>query len=124
MIDDILEVQRPPLSIGEKNCTRAAVHCLQKPLHNVAHMALLAATADIVPLAAEDTNPRLKIACRADKDARKVDLGIRLYRDDNAEQWVLPVVKMAEDILRIDRLPNHEYLPIPSLAISPAPRQD
>lgn len=99
--------------------TKAAVHCLHKPLHNVAHVALLEATsfsADIVPLTAEDTNSRLKTACRADKDGRKVDLGIRVYRDDNAEQWVLPVVKMAENIPRIDRLPNHEYLPIPRLA--------
>ena len=99
--------------------TRAAVHCLRKSLHIVAHVALLAATsfpADIVPLAAEDTNSRLETACRADKDARKVDLGIRVYRHDNAEQSVLPVVRMAEDMLRIDRLPSHEYLPIPRLA--------
>jgi aspartate aminotransferase, cytoplasmic len=87
--------------------------------HIIAYMALLAATsfpADVVPLAIEDPNSRLKAACRADKDARKVDLSIRFYRDDNAEQWVLPVVKMAEEILRNDSLPDHEYLPIAGLA--------
>ena len=32
-------------------------------------------------------------AYRADKDPKKVDLGIGAYRDDNAVPWILPVVK-------------------------------
>jgi aspartate aminotransferase len=32
-------------------------------------------------------------AYRADKDPKKVDLGIGAYRDNNAVPWILPVVK-------------------------------
>jgi hypothetical protein len=50
-------------------------------------------TADVVPRAPDDPLFGLMAAYRADKDPKKVDLGIGAYRDDNAKPWVLPVVK-------------------------------
>jgi hypothetical protein len=50
-------------------------------------------SADVVPQAPEDPLFGLMAAYRADKDPKKVDLGIGAYRDDNAKPWVLPVVK-------------------------------
>ena len=49
--------------------------------------------ADVVPQAAEDPLFGLMTAYRADTSAKKVDLGIGAYRDENAKPWVLPVVK-------------------------------
>jgi len=49
--------------------------------------------AEAVPQAPEDPLFGLMAAYRADKDEKKVDLGIGAYRDDNAKPWVLPVVK-------------------------------
>lgn len=71
--------------------------------------------ANAVPQAPEDPLFGLMAAYRADTDAKKVDLGIGAYRDDNAKPWVLPVVKKADEILRNDPNLNHEYLPIAGL---------
>ena len=46
-----------------------------------------------VQQAPEDPMFGLMAAYRADKDPKKVDLGIGAYRDNNAVPWVLPVVK-------------------------------
>lgn len=46
-----------------------------------------------VQQAPEDPLFGLMAAYRADKDPKKVDLGIGAYRDNNAVPWVLPVVK-------------------------------
>ena len=46
-----------------------------------------------VQQAPEDPLFGLMAAYRADKDPKKVDLGIGAYRDDNAKPWILPVVK-------------------------------
>ena len=56
-------------------------------------MAATAFDASVVPQAPEDALFGLMTAFRADKDERKVDLGIGAYRDNNAKPWVLPVVK-------------------------------
>eukprot|EP00808_Paulinella_micropora_P005816 g55114.t1 len=48
----------------------------------------------------------------ADKDPRKVNLGIGAYRDDTGKPWVLPTVRKAEAIIAKDMSLNHEYLPI------------
>lgn len=50
-------------------------------------------TEDVCPQAPEDPLFGLMAAYRRDTDAKKVDLGIGAYRDDNAKPWVLPVVK-------------------------------
>ncbi|KAK4544124.1 hypothetical protein LTR36_004622 [Oleoguttula mirabilis] len=73
-------------------------------------------SADVVPQAPEDPLFGLMAAFKKDSDAKKVDLGIGAYRDDNAKPWVLPVVKQAEELLRKDPDLNHEYLPIAGLA--------
>lgn len=49
--------------------------------------------ASTVPQASEDPLFGLVTAYRADTFEKKVDLGIGVYRDDNAKPWVLPVVK-------------------------------
>ncbi|KAF2725935.1 PLP-dependent transferase [Polychaeton citri CBS 116435] len=72
--------------------------------------------ADVVPQAPEDPLFGLMAAFRADKDPKKVDLGIGAYRDNNAKPWVLPVVHKADELLRQDPDLNHEYLPIAGLA--------
>lgn len=46
-----------------------------------------------VQKAPEDPLFGLMAAYRADKDPKKVDLGIGAYRDNNAVPWILPVVK-------------------------------
>lgn len=46
-----------------------------------------------VQQAPEDPLFGLMAAYRADKDPKKVDLGIGAYRDNNAVPWILPVVK-------------------------------
>lgn len=56
-------------------------------------------TADVVPQAPEDPLFGLMAAYRRDTDAKKVDLGIGAYRDNNAKPWVLPVVKKVGDSL-------------------------
>lgn len=50
-------------------------------------------SADVVPQAPEDPLFGLMAAYRKDTDAKKVDLGIGAYRDNDAKPWVLPVVK-------------------------------
>ena len=47
----------------------------------------------IVPLAPEDPLFGLMAAYKKDDFDKKVDLGIGAYRDNNAQPWVLPVVK-------------------------------
>ena len=47
----------------------------------------------IVPQAPEDPLFGLMAAYRKDTSDQKVDLGIGAYRDNNAQPWVLPVVK-------------------------------
>lgn len=47
----------------------------------------------VVPLAPEDPLFGLMAAYRKDSFKDKVDLGIGAYRDNNAQPWVLPVVK-------------------------------
>ena len=63
-----------------------------------AHMAAPLASvfpASSVPQAPEDPLFGLMAAYRKDTFAKKVDLGIGAYRDDDAKPWVLPVVTKA-----------------------------
>ncbi|OAL26607.1 hypothetical protein AYO20_10031 [Fonsecaea nubica] len=65
-----------------------------------------------VPLAPSDAAFALTTAYNADTSPNKVSLGSGVYRDDNGEPWVLPVVKKAKSRLDADPTVNHEYLPI------------
>ncbi|EEB89759.1 hypothetical protein MPER_12110, partial [Moniliophthora perniciosa FA553] len=49
-------------------------------------------------------------AFKADKDPRKINLGVGAYRDDNGKPYVLPSVKKAEDLIASSK-PDKEYLP-------------
>jgi aspartate aminotransferase, cytoplasmic len=51
---------------------------------------------DVVPQAPEDPLFGLMAAYRKDTFDKKVDLGIGAYRDDNAQPWILPVVKQVK----------------------------
>ncbi|EIW69299.1 hypothetical protein TREMEDRAFT_43904 [Tremella mesenterica DSM 1558] len=51
----------------------------------------------------------------ADKDPKRVNLGVGAYRDEDGKPWVLDSVLKAEDILQQKKL-NKEYLPITGAA--------
>ncbi|KAH8988848.1 pyridoxal phosphate-dependent transferase [Lactarius akahatsu] len=53
-------------------------------------------------------------AFKADKDPRKINLGVGAYRDGDGKPYVLNSVKKAEDFLRASN-PDKEYLPITGL---------
>ncbi|RPD63009.1 PLP-dependent transferase [Lentinus tigrinus ALCF2SS1-7] len=53
-------------------------------------------------------------AFKADKDPRKINLGVGAYRDENGKPYVLNAVKQAEEIL-VKQNPDKEYLPITGL---------
>ncbi|KAH9944431.1 PLP-dependent transferase [Epithele typhae] len=54
-------------------------------------------------------------AFKADKDPRKINLGVGAYRDDKGKPYVLNAVQKAEEQLA-DANPDKEYLPITGLA--------
>ncbi|KAJ6519882.1 glutamic oxaloacetic transaminase AAT1 [Mycena sanguinolenta] len=54
-------------------------------------------------------------AFKADKDARKINLGVGAYRDGQGKPYVLDCVKKAESILEAAQL-DKEYLPITGFA--------
>ncbi|KAJ3507712.1 hypothetical protein NLJ89_g6152 [Agrocybe chaxingu] len=54
-------------------------------------------------------------AFKADKDPRKINLGVGAYRDEQGKPYILPSVKKAEELVRTS-LPDKEYLPITGLA--------
>jgi len=53
-------------------------------------------------------------AFKADKDPRKINLGVGAYRDGDGKPYVLNSVKKSEDIVRAGN-PDKEYLPISGL---------
>ncbi|KAF8330362.1 pyridoxal phosphate-dependent transferase [Cantharellus anzutake] len=54
-------------------------------------------------------------AFKADKDPRKINLGVGAYRDENGKPFVLPSVKSAEERIHAAKQ-DKEYLPITGLA--------
>jgi len=54
-------------------------------------------------------------AFKADKDPRKINLGVGAYRDGNGKPYILTSVKKAEEIVDASG-PDKEYLPITGLA--------
>jgi len=67
---------------------------------------------DKVPVAPPDAIFNTKAAYNADKDPRKVDLGVGAYRTDDGKPYVLGVVKKAEARIASDSKLDHEYLSI------------
>lgn len=57
----------------------------------------------------------LKARYTADARENKVDLGIGAYRDNSGKPWILPSVKLAENLIQNSASYNHEYLPITGL---------
>ncbi|PPQ64422.1 hypothetical protein CVT26_002129 [Gymnopilus dilepis] len=53
-------------------------------------------------------------AFKADKDPRKINLGVGAYRDEQGKPYILPSVKKAEELVRAAN-PDKEYLPITGL---------
>lgn len=53
-------------------------------------------------------------AFKADKDPRKINLGVGAYRDENGKPYILNSVKKAEQT--ISEGTDKEYLPITGLA--------
>ncbi|KAI9175637.1 Aspartate aminotransferase, cytoplasmic [Blastocladiella emersonii ATCC 22665] len=68
-----------------------------------------------IPLAPQDSIFAITAGFKADTDAKKINVGVGAYRDDDAKPWVLPVVKKAEHIVVNDATLDHEYLPIEGL---------
>ena len=58
--------------------------------------------------------PGVTEAFKADKDPRKINLGVGAYRDENGKPYVLNAVKKAEAYLNSTN-PDKEYLPISGL---------
>lgn len=54
-------------------------------------------------------------AFKADKDPRKINLGVGAYRDENGKPYVLPSVQKAEKLVDSAN-PDKEYLPITGMA--------
>ena len=53
---------------------------------------------------------------KADKNPKKVNLGVGGYRDNNGKPYVFPVVRKAEAAIVADHSLDKEYLPIDGLA--------
>ncbi|KAF8898685.1 pyridoxal phosphate-dependent transferase [Infundibulicybe gibba] len=68
-----------------------------------------------VPAGPPDAILGITEAFKADKDPRKINLGVGAYRDENGKPFVLNSVKKAEEILTASK-PDKEYLPITGLS--------
>ncbi|KAI9572917.1 pyridoxal phosphate-dependent transferase [Boletus coccyginus] len=68
-----------------------------------------------VPAGPPDPILGITEAFKADKDPRKINLGVGAYRDENGKPYVLNAVKKAEDKMALAKL-DKEYLPITGLA--------
>jgi aspartate aminotransferase len=67
-----------------------------------------------VPAGPPDPILGVSEAFKADKDSRKINLGVGAYRDEHGKPYVLTCVKKAEEILTANK-PDKEYLPITGL---------
>jgi len=67
-----------------------------------------------VPAGPPDPILGITEAFKADKDPRKINLGVGAYRDENGKPYVLAAVKKAESIFTAGS-PDKEYLPITGL---------
>jgi len=53
---------------------------------------------------------------KVDKDAKKVNLGVGAYRDNNGKPYVFPIVKKVEKEIVDDATLDKEYAPIEGVA--------
>ncbi|KAJ4486210.1 glutamic oxaloacetic transaminase AAT1 [Lentinula aciculospora] len=83
------------------------------PVTTTAHRALSAWSA--VPAGPPDPILGVSEAFKADKDPRKINLGVGAYRDEHGKPYVLNSVKKAEEFVASSN-PDKEYLPITGLA--------
>ncbi|KAK0456514.1 glutamic oxaloacetic transaminase AAT1 [Armillaria borealis] len=67
-----------------------------------------------VPAGPPDPILGVSEAFKADKDSRKINLGVGAYRDGTGKPYVLTSVKKAEDLIATNH-PDKEYLPITGL---------
>ncbi|KDQ63696.1 hypothetical protein JAAARDRAFT_29716 [Jaapia argillacea MUCL 33604] len=67
-----------------------------------------------VPAGPPDPILGVSEAFKADKDSKKINLGVGAYRDDKGKPYVLSSVKKAEELLASSH-PDKEYLPITGL---------
>ncbi|KAK0465112.1 glutamic oxaloacetic transaminase AAT1 [Desarmillaria tabescens] len=67
-----------------------------------------------VPAGPPDPILGVSEAFKADKDPRKINLGVGAYRDGTGKPYVLTSVKKAEDLIATNH-PDKEYLPITGL---------
>ncbi|KAK0208297.1 glutamic oxaloacetic transaminase AAT1 [Desarmillaria ectypa] len=67
-----------------------------------------------VPAGPPDPILGVSEAFKADKDARKINLGVGAYRDGTGKPYVLTSVQKAEDLIATNH-PDKEYLPITGL---------
>jgi aspartate aminotransferase len=68
-----------------------------------------------VPAGPPDPILGITEAFKADRDSRKINLGVGAYRDENGKPYVLNAVKKAEEKMAFAKL-DKEYLPITGLA--------
>ncbi|PVH70849.1 PLP-dependent transferase [Cadophora sp. DSE1049] len=74
-----------------------------------------------LPLAHEDSAFGLMRLANADPHPSTTSLNAGVYRDEEGNPWVLPVVKEVKSILHANLTLNHEYLPIRDAeALNPA----
>jgi aspartate/tyrosine/aromatic aminotransferase len=69
-----------------------------------------------IPMAPADPILGLSLGYKNDKFAKKVNLGIGAYRDNEGKPYVFPVVKAAEAKIVADATLDKEYSPIDGLA--------
>ena len=69
-----------------------------------------------VPMAPADPILSLTTGFKADKNPKKVNLGVGAYRDNDGKPFVFPVVRKAEAAIVADATLDKEYLGIEGLA--------
>lgn len=67
-----------------------------------------------VPAGPPDPILGISEAFKADKDPRKINLGVGAYRDEHGKPYILQTVKKAEELVAAQN-PDKEYLPITGL---------
>ncbi|KIK71059.1 hypothetical protein GYMLUDRAFT_33186 [Collybiopsis luxurians FD-317 M1] len=83
------------------------------PINLTAKRAISAFAA--VPAGPPDPILGVTEAFKADKDPRKINLGVGAYRDENGKPYILNSVKKAEELVANSK-PDKEYLPITGFA--------
>lgn len=69
-----------------------------------------------VQMAPADPILSLTTGFKNDKDAKKVNLGVGAYRDNNGKPFVFPIVKKVELEIVNDKSLDKEYAPIEGVA--------